>query len=83
MGDKVYGFVKVDPIARPKDDPEGETEYFEMNWVKVWGIRNLNRCFHLDKVYIKFVNWIDWGNAGLKITKNIDFYEWEKVISHG
>ena len=54
-----------------------------MKHIKIWGIRKLNRCYHLDKVYVKFVNWIDWGNAGTKITKDIDFDEWEKVTAHG
>jgi len=83
MGDKTYGFVKVDPIARTSEDPDAIPESFYMRHIKIWGIRNLNRCYHLDKVYVKFVNWIDWGNAGNKITKDIDFDEWEKVTSHG
>lgn len=83
MGDKTYGFVKVDPIARTSENPDEYIEPFCMKHIKIWGIRNLNRCYHLDKVYIKFVNWIDWGNAGTKIIKDIDFDELEKVTSHG
>ena len=49
-----------------------------MQYVKVFGIRQLNRCYHLDKVYIKFVDWIYWGNAGTKLVKDIDFNEHEK-----
>lgn len=78
MGDKTYGFVKVDPIYLGEDE-----EPFYMNHVKVWGIRHLNRCFHLDKVYVRFVNWIDWGKVGTKITNQIDFEEWDKLQTHG
>ena len=53
LPDKSFGFVKVDPIHRPDDDDEPP---FQLNHIKVWGIRNLNRCYHLDKVYVKFVN---------------------------
>ena len=49
-----------------------------MQYVKVFGIRQLNRCYHLDKVYIKFVDWIYWGNAGTKMAKDVDFLELEK-----
>jgi hypothetical protein len=49
-----------------------------MQDVKIWGIKNLNRAYHLDKVYIKLVNWIEWGNAGAKLTKDIDFDEYSK-----
>ena len=49
-----------------------------MNDVKIWGIKNLNRAYHLDKVYVKLVNWIEWGNSGSKLTKDIDFEEYDK-----
>ena len=44
-----------------------EKSYYQMKPIKIWGIQNLNRCFHLDKVYVKFVNWAEWGSAGSKI----------------
>lgn len=75
---KQQGFVRLDPIEMPKKDPTDTTEYLKMQDVKVWGLRNLNRAYHMDKVYIKFTNWIEWGNAGGKLTKDIDFDEYQK-----
>ena len=43
--------------------------------IKVWGVRNLNRSLHMDKVYVKFVQWVEWGKASLNQTANIDFEE--------
>lgn len=76
--DRHVGFVKLDPIPLPKENEDDETKYLPMQYVKVFGIRQLNRVMHLDKVYIKFVDWIYWGNAGPKLTKNIDFNEYDK-----
>lgn len=45
------GFVKAEGIDMP---------------IKVWGLRNLNRSLHMDEVYLKFVQWIDWGKASVK-----------------
>lgn len=52
-----------------------------MRPIKVWGLRNLNRAFHLDRVYVKFVDWIEWGTAGGKVIteQEFDFQEPEKV----
>lgn len=65
LRDKSYGFVKADPLVYCND--KGEITKFELLPIKIWGIRHLNRCFHLDKVYVKLVNWIEWGKAGNKL----------------
>jgi hypothetical protein len=74
--EKTQGFVRLDPIPIPGED--GQVTYLPMHDVKIWGIKNLNRAYHMDKVYVKFVNWIEWGNAGQKLTKDIDFEEYTK-----
>jgi hypothetical protein len=73
--EKTQGFVRLDPIPIIEED---SITYLKMQDVKIWGIKNLNRAYHLDKVYIKLVNWIEWGNAGSKLTKDIDFDEYSK-----
>lgn len=54
-----------------------------MKPIKIWGLRNLNRAYHLDRVYVKFVNWIEWGTAGNKLISNIDFSELKNFQVHG
>ena len=73
--EKSQGFVRLDPIPIIEED---SITYLKMQDVKIWGIKNLNRAYHLDKVYVKLVNWIEWGNAGSKLTKDIDFDEYSK-----
>lgn len=34
---------------------------------------------HLDRVYVKLVNWVEWGKAGNKLIQNIDFLQHEKL----
>ena len=53
--------------------------------IKVFGIRNLNRTYHLDRVYVKFVDWIEWGAAGGKIIteQEFDLDEGEKTLGIG
>ena len=60
-----------------------KTESLQMRPIKIWGLRNLNRAYHLDRVYVKFVNWIEWGTAGNKLISNIDFNEPHKVQEFG
>ena len=60
-----------------------KTESLQLNPVKIWGLRNLNRAYHLDHVYVKFVNWIEWGTAAAKTIRNIDFSEPEKIRGFG
>ena len=50
----------------------------QLNAIKIWGMRHLNRCLHLDRVYVKFVNWVEWGKAGNKLVKDIDWNQAEK-----
>ena len=49
--------------------------------IKIWGIRHLNRAFHLDRVYVRFVDWIDWGSAGGKVINEQGFdFEEERIL---
>lgn len=69
-----------DPIVyeeNPDETIEENKTYntLQLQPIKIWGIKNLNRAFHLDRVYVKFVDWIQWGNAGKKLLQNIDFDE--------
>lgn len=41
--------------------------------VKVWGLKNLNRTYQMDEVYVKFIQWTDWGRASDKKLSGIDF----------
>ena len=50
--------------------------------IKVWGIRHLNRCYHLDKVYVKLVNWIEWGKAGNKMIANVGFDDYDRFMDY-
>lgn len=36
----------------------------------------------MDRVYVKFVNWVEWGKAAYKTIKNVDFDEHEKLIHY-
>ena len=65
---KVVGFVKPDPIV--SDDG---LDSLQLLPIKIWGIRHLNRCMHMDRVYVKFVNWVEWGKASHKTINNVDF----------
>jgi hypothetical protein len=78
---KNYGFVVPDVIEYLDED--NEYKRFELKPIKVWGIKNLNRCFHLDKVLVKFTNWAEWGTSGLKITQNVDFNDFDKFMEFG
>ena len=73
LKEKTYGFVMPDKIV--SDDGQKEIQLLP---IKIWGIRHLNRCLHLDKVYVKLVNWVEWGNAGNKMISKIDFDQYEK-----
>lgn len=68
MGAKTHGFVMPDPVV--SEDGEQQIQILP---IKIWGIRNLNRCWHLDRVYVKLTNWVEWGKAGKKLIENIDF----------
>ena len=65
QGQKNFGFVVPDPVWYKV--AEDDWRIIELRPIKVWGLRNLNRAFHLDKVYVKFVDWIEWGSAGGKV----------------
>lgn len=83
---KTVGFVMPDPIIVENFDHEANCwrpESLQLKPIKIWGLRNLNRAYHLDRVYVKFVNWIEWGTAGSKLIANIDFQEHEKFQIHG
>jgi len=54
----------------------------QLNPIKVWGIRHLNRAYHLDKVYVKLVNWIEWGNAGSKMIANVPFDDYDRFMDY-
>jgi hypothetical protein len=34
--------------------------------VKVWGLKNLNRSYEMDEVWLRFIQWTDWGKASDK-----------------
>lgn len=74
---KNYGFVVPDPIV----SEDGESS-LQLPPIKIWGIRNLNRCWHLDRVYVKLVNWVEWGKSSNKLIKNIDFEAANKYIEY-
>ena len=76
LKDKSYGFVVADKIQ------DGDKE-IQLLPIKIWGIRHLNRCMHMDKVYVKMVNWVEWGNAGNKLVSQIDFDQYEKFRKYG
>lgn len=74
---KVIGYVMPDPII--SDDGEQSLQILP---IKIFGIRYLNRCHHLDRVYVKFVNWVEWGKAANKTVKTIDFLQHDKLIDY-
>ena len=41
--------------------------------VKIWGLKNLNRCLPMDEVVLRFVQWTDWGRASDKRISSLDF----------
>ena len=57
-------------------------ECVQLQPIKVWGIRHLNRAYHLDKVYIKLVNWIEWGKAGNKLLANVPFDDYDRFMDY-
>lgn len=82
----MVGFVMPDPISVQHADQEAggdKTDTLQMRPIKIWGLRHLNRAYHMDRVYVKFVNWIEWGTAGNKLISNIDFEEHLKFQMYG
>ena len=65
--DKHVGFVVVQPVWYERG---GNWNCFEISPIKVMGIRYLNRAVHLDRVYVKFSDWAQWGVAGEKAYRN-------------
>lgn len=51
--------------------------------VKVWGLRNLNRCFQMDEVVLRFVQWTEWGRASDKKIAHINFSEHTAFTTEG
>lgn len=47
--------------------------------VKVYGIKLLNRAFHLDEVYVKLWGWTQWQEE--KEVTGIDFNEHKSVLA--
>jgi hypothetical protein len=45
------GYIKVEGLPQP---------------VKVWGLKNLNRSYEMDEVWLRFIQWTDWGKASDK-----------------
>ena len=64
---KDIGFVVVEPIWF---EHSGDWNCFEIKPIKVVGLRYLNRAVHLDRVYVKFCDWAQWGVAGGKAYLN-------------
>jgi hypothetical protein len=87
---KNYGFVLPDPISVTDDEGEPDPDtgerpkkVLEIKPIKIWGVKNLNRCFHMDKVYVKFVDWVEWGTAGSKLIENVNFRDFEEYVDFG
>lgn len=73
-GKFLEGTIYFDPKISTKGDGFVKVEGIK-NAVKVRGLQYLNRAFHLDRVVVKFVNWVIWEKAQAKFTRNIDFEE--------
>ena len=50
----------INYLENPEEQDEEKKIYktLQLQPIKIWGVKNLNRAFHLDKVYVKFVDWI-------------------------
>ena len=61
-GKFVQGTLYFDKTLKNKWDAYVKVAGLQ-KYVKVRGLKNLNRALHLDTVVIKFINWVIWEKA--------------------